>query len=109
MIVFQGTSYAPPGFARPRSMGVGSAVGPVGGQAGSPNLGPAASGADQREVLTPPGGQPAGRSRPSPSPLKRHADRGRCALGLKWGIVARLANIDVPFSYAVFINALSLQ
>ncbi|XP_052229704.1 centriolin-like isoform X2 [Dreissena polymorpha] len=71
-----GTSYAPPGFARPRSMGVGSAVGPVGGQAGSPNLGPAASGADQREVLTPPGGQPAGRSRPSPSPLKRHADRG---------------------------------
>lgn len=84
MIVLQGTSYAPPGFALPRSMGVGvgSSGGPVGGQSGSPGLGPAASGADQREVLTPPGGQPAGRSRPSQSPLKRHADRGRCAHGL---------------------------
>lgn len=61
-------------------MGVGVGTGGSPQGAGSPVLGgqgASQGGTDQREARTPPGGRPAGRSRPSQSPLKRHADRGK--------------------------------
>lgn len=81
----QGTSYAPPGFARMpgTSVGFGTSTGVGTGAVGAPysgrpqDIGTAGGGTDQREVITPPGGRPAGRSRPSQSPIRRHADRGK--------------------------------
>jgi hypothetical protein len=55
---------------------VGSGGSPHG--AGSPIPGASHGATDQREALTPPGGQPAGRSRPSQSAGKRYSDRGKC-------------------------------
>ncbi|XP_053381516.1 centriolin-like isoform X4 [Mercenaria mercenaria] len=78
-----GTNYAPPGFGRSMGVGVGVGVGSGGSPqgAGSPVQGTSPGGTDQREARTPPGGRPAGRSRPSQSTLKRHADRGADAEG----------------------------
>ena len=60
------------------SVGVGMGTGTGPGHYGSwpQDMGTADGGTDQREVITPPGGRPAGRSKPSQSSSKRHADRG---------------------------------